>query len=83
LHWDFAAHRSTTRSTVTAVGGSVLVEEFLIAAPDQRRLLVLDAVAVADHQPAQNRTVDQDDLGRHLVYGDGLGVNRSVVMKIP
>jgi len=48
LHWDFATRRSTTRSTVTAVGGSVLVEEFLIAALDQRCLLVLDAIAVAD-----------------------------------
>jgi hypothetical protein len=52
LHWNFAATRSTTRSTVTALGGSVLVEEVLVDALDHVRLLIFDADVLVDHQPA-------------------------------
>jgi hypothetical protein len=84
LHWDFAATRSTTRSTVTALGGSVLVEEVLIDAFDHIRLLVLDTDVVAEQQPAQSQAVEQDDPGRHSVcIGDSPGGSRLVVMKIP
>jgi len=65
LHWDFAATRSTTRSTVTALGGSVLVEEVIVDALDHVDLLILDADVVADDQPAQGQAVEQDDPGRH------------------
>jgi hypothetical protein len=74
LHWDFTASRSTTRSTVTALGGLVLVEEVLVDALDHVRLLLLDADVVADHQSAQGQAVEQDDPGRHPVcVSDGLG----------
>ena len=58
MHRDFAATCSTTRSTVTALGGSVLVEEVLVYALDHVRWLVLDADVVADHQPAQGQAVE-------------------------
>jgi hypothetical protein len=74
LHWDFAATRSTTRSTVTALGGSVLVEEILVNALDHVRLLVLDVDVIANHQPAQGQAVEQDG-GDRIV----LPVNRADV----
>lgn len=64
MHWDFTA----TRSTVTALAGSTLVEEVLVHALDHARLLVLDSDVVADHQPTQCQAVEQDDPGRHSVY---------------